>query len=271
MSPEAPVRPITPARIAADLRALGVRAGMVLLVHASLSRIGHILGSSQAVIEALLDVLGRDGTLLMPTHSSEWSEPSRWRHPPAEEETWDDIRAQMPAFDPARTPTRAMGALAEGFRSWPGVRRSLHPQTSFAALGPATSALLDQHRLGDALGETSPLGALYRLDGHVLLLGVGHGNNTSLHLAEYRADWPGKREHEEGAAVTIAGVRRWQRFHELCSDDDDFEALGAAWEADHAASGSALQRGRIGAADCRLLRQRALVDFAAAWMTAERA
>ncbi len=271
MKAEAPIRTLTPSRLSRDLRALGVTAGMTLLVHAALSRVGHVLGGTQAVIESLLEVLGRRGTLMMPTHSSELSEPSYWRHPPAEPDTWEAIRAEMPAWDPERTRSRAMGALAEHFRRWPGVRRSNHPQTSFAAIGPASAELLGSHRLGDALGETSPIGALNRLDGHVLLLGVGHGNNTSLHLAEYRARWPGKCFHEEGAPLMAGGVRRWQCFTELKFDDDDFEAIGAAWEAEPTRAENALRIGQVGAAESRLLRQQPLVDFATAWMTATRA
>jgi aminoglycoside 3-N-acetyltransferase len=56
------------------------------------------------------------------------------------------------------------------------------------------------------------LSRLYDLDGSVLLLGVDHDNNTSLHLAEYRADWPGKAYVTSGAAMLVDGERQWVSF-----------------------------------------------------------
>jgi len=71
-------------------------------------------------------------------------------------------------------------------RTWPGAYRSSHPQFSFAAVGSAAQQLTADQRLSDACGEGSPLARLYEPDGRVLVLGVGHDNNTPLHLAEYR-------------------------------------------------------------------------------------
>ena len=266
MTEEPPVDPVTHDHLVTDLRRLGVEAGMILLVHASLSRLGWVVGGTQTVTEALLETLGPSGTLMMPAHSADWSEPSHWRHPPVPPETWDLVRDTMPAWDAERSRTRAMGAIAEAFRRWPGVQRSRHPQTSFTALGPAGQALLEGHQPGDAFGDTSPLGRLYDLDGHVLLLGVGHGNNSSLHLAECRSDWPGKTWHEEGAAMRVDGERRWQRFTELKFDDDDFGELGDAYEQTE----RGVRVGTVGSAESRLFRQRPLVDWAVTWLTDHR-
>jgi aminoglycoside 3-N-acetyltransferase len=264
---DADAAPITQASLARDLERLGVAAGATLLVHASLSSVGWVFGGTQAVIGALLDVLGPAGTLMMPTHSSDLTEPSRWQRPPVPQAWFDPIRDGMAPWDPARTPTRRMGALAEHFRCWPGVRRSGHPYGSFAALGPNSDVLLDDHRPGCAFGEASPVGALNRLDGLVLLLGVGHGNDTSLHLAEYRADWPSKARHEEGSPMVVDGERRWVTYTELRHDDEDFPELGDAFDAQ---AGKALATGRVGEAEARLIRQRPLVDFATAWMSEHR-
>ena len=115
------------------------------------------------------------------------------------------------------------------------------------------------------LGITSPLGRVYDLEGSVLLLGVGHDSNTSLHLAEYLATWPSKRTHEEGAAVCVDGERRWVTFTDVDIDEDDFPAIGAAFEA----TGSTRRR-RVGHTTAALMPQRPLVDFATRWMTEHR-
>ena len=67
--------------------------------------------------------------------------------------------------------------------------------------------------------------------------------------------------------MTVDGERRWVTFRELRHDEDDFETLGAAWEAQ---AGAALRIGSVGAAEARLIDQRPLVDFAVAWMNEHR-
>lgn len=76
---------------------------------------------------------------------------------------------------------------------------------SFAALGPQAERLIATHALEDPFGESSPVGQLYALDGFILLLGTDHSRNTSLHLAEHRADYPRKRRLQEGSAVLVEG------------------------------------------------------------------
>ena len=257
--------PVTVASLVADLTDLGVRPGMLLNVHCSLSSLGWVAGGAQAVNAALLTRIGPTGTLAMPTHSSQFSEPATWVAPPVPESWWPVLRQQMPAYDPARTPTRKMGAVAESFRTYPGAMRSSHPQVSHSALGPLAEKIVADHPLDCLFGNQSPIGRLYELDGSVLLLGVNHGNNTTLHLAEDRADFAGKCRYDEGAPVVIDGSRRWQTFRPLKVDDHDFAELGEAY----AAAGTETQ-GRIGSASARLMKVRELVEFAVPWLERNR-
>lgn len=252
--------PVTRATLAADLRRLGVEPAMTLIAHSSLSRLGFVVGGAQTVVDALLDVLGPDGTLMMPTHSGQLTDPAGWRNPPVPAAWCDTIRAAMPPYDPWLTPTRMMGAVVEDFRHRPGVVRSEHPTVSAAALGPGAVALVGEHPLDRGLGEGSPQARLYDCDGHILLLGTTHANNTSLHVAEYRAMPIGHPLLDQRSPVVVAGERRWLRHDEI-DEDHDFAAIG-----DDFATTGAERSGPVGAATARLMRSRDLVDFATGWL-----
>lgn len=258
-------RPATVRSLRDDLRSFAVPEGAAVLVHSSLSALGWVAGGAQAVVKALVDVFATRGTLVMPTHSADLSDPSMWENPPVPQSWWETIRNEAPAFDPALTPTRAMGVIVECFRHVPGVRRSTHPTSSFAALGADADRILDGHTLEHGLGEGSPLARLYDLDGYVLLLGVGFDRCTSLHLAEYRANYPKKTWFTQASPVLIDGVRKWVQYQELEGDTGDFERLGEDYEAK-----VGVRTGQVGAGHARLIRQRHLVDFAVDWFEANR-
>ncbi len=257
--------PATVTSLVADLRALGVEQGMTVMVHSSLSRLGYVSGGAHAVVIALLQALGEAGTLAMPTHSGDLSDPAGWSKPPIPEAWWEVVRSEMPAYDPGLTPTRWMGSIVECFRHVPGVVRSAHPTVSAAAVGPNAEFMVAGHELSHGLGESSPQARLNELDGQILLLGVTHANNTSLHLAEYRSAQTGAAEVTQSSPVIVGGRRQWVSYSDLDDDDADFAEIGEAF----AATG-AERAGPVGAGTGRLMRSQDLVTFATSWMRTNR-
>ncbi len=200
--------PQTRQSLAADLRVLGVQAGMTLLVHSSLSKVGYVPGGAISLILALQDVLTPDGTLVMPAFSSHLSDPAQWKNPPVPEAWWQIIRDHTPAFDPAITPTRGIGILPELFRTFPNVRRSYHPMDSFSAWGKHAEYITADHSLAHGLGDGSPLAKLYALDGYTLMIGTTYETNTIFHLGEYRA--PNPPLTQQGSPILRDGQRSGQ-------------------------------------------------------------
>ena len=118
-----------------------------------------------------------------------------------------------------------------------------------------------EHTLSNIFGEGSPIAKLYDLDAKVLLLGVGYDKNTSIHLADVRAEYPGKHDCIEHSAILEDGVRIWKAYQTLFVDGEDFEDIGIAFEEKGLAN-----IGKIGNADSRLIQQRNLVDFSVCWI-----
>lgn len=163
---------VTRRSLVRDLRKIGVREGGVLLVHSSLSKLGYVRGGAPAVIQALRDVLGPKGTLLMPAH------------------TWEWMNKGCRVFD-ARTLPGCIGVLPEVFRRQPGVLRSLHPTHSVAAAGPAARRLIEGHEAADTpCGNGTPYARLLDEDGQILLLGVTLDSNTAFHTLEAQCGFP---------------------------------------------------------------------------------
>lgn len=251
--------------IAEALKNVGVQKGQHIMVHTSLSSLGFVCGGAQVIIEALLESVGAEGTVMMPTQSWKNLDPTAGVHWEEPEQWWQLIRDNWPAYNKDITPTNTMGAVAEMFRKWPGSLRSDHPARSVAANGKYAEHLTEGHDLCNIFGEGSPISKLYALDGYVLLIGVGYDKNTSLHLADVRAEYPGKHNSTEYSAIMENGERVWKAYSTLYVDGEDFEEIGSAFEKAHS-----VQKVPLGNGTVTLMKQRELVDFAVEWMEQNR-
>jgi len=255
--------PVTVDRIVADLRDLGVAAGDSLLVHTSMSSIGYVAGGAPAVVDALMEAVTEAGTLVMPTHTYQIMDPATFTETPVPDDWENPIRTASTPYRPAVTPTTGMGRVAETFRTYPAVRRSGHPITSFAAWGADAERVVDDHPYDPPMGEGSPLAAVDAVGGDILRIGTDA--NTSLHLAEHRAPGETPTQENGGPILNEDGEREWVTY-EAADGPDDFREVEAAFEE----AGGTVHRGTVGAAETTLLSQSNLVAFAAEWFGTHR-
>jgi len=242
-----------------EFKKIGLIEGMHIIVHSSLSKIGWVTGGAVSVIQALMDVITKEGNIIMPAHSGDYSDPIHWSNPPVPEEWIDDIKENMPAFRKKVTPTRGIGIIPEIFRTFPDVKRSYHPCFSFTAWGKDADYITSEHSLNYGLGDDSPLGKLYELDGYVLLIGADYDRNTSFHLSEIRSGV--RDDFANGAPILVEGKRVWKEFKDIEFASDVFNKIGEAFEKEND-----IIKGKIGLADTKLFKQRTAVDFAKKWL-----
>ena len=191
---------------------------MTLIVHSAMSRIGWVISGAEALIWALMDVVGPRGTLVMPTFTGHLSDPASWIDPPAPAEWHERIRAATLPFHPALTRTRNMGQVPELFRIWPGAHRSNHPLMSLAAWGRDAASLVAQHPLPWALGDASPMGRCYERDSRVVAdrgwlrtqLVVPPGGNPRAASTDPAAPHAGRPRGRGGLGGASGRGRRWR-------------------------------------------------------------
>jgi len=172
---------LTRDQIVVALRALGLPAGAIVFIHSSMSSIGYVEGGADAVVDAILGVLGPTGTLVVPTF------------------TFDRGSDDYPVFDPARDPS-GMGRVTEVTRTRPGARRSCHLLHSIAALGAHADEITASHG-PSAWAADGPFWMLNELDAHILLLGVPYLRCTFFHVLEQLVQVPYRRWSEVEARV----------------------------------------------------------------------
>lgn len=239
-------QPITRETLTRELKRLGVQAGATLMVHASLRRLGPVQGGAEAVLDALLAVIGPAGTLVMLLCAN------------------DDF-----PFDALTTPADPdVGILAEVFRQRPGTLVNDHPAARFAACGPLAQTLLHPIPLHDYYGPGSVLERFVEADGLVLRLGANADTVTLTHWAEYLADLPDKRRVRRRYVRADTG----QQWIDSLDDSDGI----AQWAGgdyfpqillDYLAAGQA-RVGRVGNCTAELFTARSFISFAVQWLEA---
>jgi aminoglycoside 3-N-acetyltransferase len=251
-------------RLITDLRALGVTAGDVVMLHASVRAVGEIAGGPDEIHLAIKDAITPEGTLVMYASCPRYyDEVGRGNLSAAEEA---EVLATLPPFSPetARA-ARDNGALVEMFRTYPGSRVN-HHVARFVSWGKYTDHLFSSQPWDWAFGRDSALDRFAQLDGKILLLGSDLDTVTFLHYVEHVADIPNKRVARFKVPVLENGQRVWREMKEYDTSDAGahvnwpphfFELLVRAFLRRTANDG-----GLVGSARSYLLSARELCDFA---------
>ncbi len=256
--------PLTRARLAVDLRALGLGEGDVVMAHAGMRSVGPLLNGPDALIGAIRDVVGPAGTLMAYVGWDTWHDELM----DGEGRVLPEWRDHVPGFDLAASrATRLNGVFAEFVRTTPGAVRSANPGMSMAAIGARAGWLVADHPQDYGCGEGSPLAKLVEAEGRVLMIGAPHDTCTLLHLAEHRAAVPGKRVLSYEVPFAGPDGVRWRRIEEFDTSEpcvpglpeDLFQRVVDAYL--HTGEG---RRGRVGRADATLLDAAPLLAFSSA-------
>jgi len=220
---------ITKRQLIADLRRLGLHEGMDVMVHSSLSSIGAVSGGADAVVDALLAVVGRSGTLMMPSFN----------------------HGMAKVYNPMTTPT-TNGAIPDAMWRRPQAVRSMHATHAVAAIGARAEDYCRDHLEIGIWAPESPIGKLVHEGGYLLALGVDHESTTAYHVAEM--------------SVPCGCIDPFANIDRIVQPDGTVEevwGLGFRSEAcpvpvspklDNALNRRGLQRcGKVGQADCQLV------------------
>jgi aminoglycoside 3-N-acetyltransferase len=216
-------------RLTEQLIALGVEPGSTMLVHCAFSKVQPVENGSLGLISALGTALGPEGTLVMPSMTDDDEHP----------------------FDPEKTSCRGMGIVADTFWRLPGVKRSDSPH-AFAARGPMAVRITAAHPIDIPHGLDSPVGRVYDLNGRVILLGVGHTEDTTIHLAEFLA---GVRYRRKKSLIRLENGRPARfEYAEIDHCCENFSLVDQWLDAQELQT-----RSRVGQADARIVRSRDIV------------
>lgn len=157
---------VTKSDVENGLRKLGVKTGMALEVHCSLSKFGHVDGGAATIINALKEVVGKDGTIVMPSFMLSPDLPLN----DTDKELGLTLKVKILQNDDELS---AMGTVSDTFRKMPDV---VTGEGIFRVSAWGKDA--DKHSSG--------FQHLLDINGWALLLGVDIYSLSSMHYVEDR-------------------------------------------------------------------------------------
>ena len=224
--------------IAAGLRQMDLKQGERVMVHSSLSSMGQVEGGAREVVEGFLEVLGPEGTLVVPTFTHSGTE----------------------YFDPRESPSKN-GAITEAARHYPGAVRSLHPTHAVTAIGRDAEELVADDLERGPLGKDCALDRLAKKGGKVFLLGVSHQVNSTIHVGEDYAGDPDRHKRwspENPKQVILNHPERGEMVVLITSMMGSTVAFKRMEEV--LRERGRIVDGRIGAAPCQVMKGQDVID-----------
>jgi len=222
------------------LAAVGLEPGDCVIVHSSLSRFGYVEGGPDAVVDAVLDAIGPEGTAVFPNFTG----------------------SQADYFGEPHEENIYTGVVGRAARRRDDFVNSRHPLYAICAKGPMAAelvALCDRYIF--AAGETKFIHVMSRMGGKALLLGVDHNSNSSVHLIEEFGDLEYKIQDKSCWALTVEEFRampeeKQEELRELHSGVNlDYDTVCRFDRMDAPLKREGVMRvGRIGAAEVRLMK-----------------
>jgi len=222
---------VTQRDIEVSLRDIGLKQGDTVIVHSSLSSFGEVEGGADTVVDAVLEIIGNEGTLVVPT-----------------------FNFNPGIYNSNDTPS-VCGAITETARKRPNALRSNHPTHSVAAIGQLADVITEGHENTEAFARGSALFKVLQAGGKILQLGTTHTTNSMIHVAEelVGVSYLDRTRRIEIKTPTGKTIFKWIR-RPGCSYGFD--------EIDEALSPDAVNEIMIGKCRARLMAARAVVDAA---------
>lgn len=223
---------VTKQQIKSGLSELGLNAGDIVVAHSSLSSFGEVEGGADMVIDVLLEVIGDQGTLIVPT----------FNYDPG-------------IFDIKETPS-VVGKITETLRLRQGAVRSAHPTHSVTAIGRLAEQITEDHDKVHPFARDSALHKAARVDAKILQLGVTQTSNSSIHVAEELAGAP-YLDKQRRIGIKLANGKVVQKWIRRPGCSQGFEAVDELlYERD------AIKDRMIGESRARLMRARTVIETA---------
>ena len=231
--------------IASDLRKIGITRGDKLIVHSSLKSIGYVDGGADTVIDMLMETVGEDGLLMMPTFTYSY-----------------ELRVGALPYNKKKTPSET-GLVTNAFWRRENVKRSEHPTHSVAVYGKDAAQFVNDHdEHFPPFDEGTPIHRLAMNDGYILLIGVGHESNSTIHAAEFMADLP---------FIDIKNRESYGSKYIIERDNQSIEKIALCKKLSGCSHGfgkvetldriiNAQKEGYIGRARCKLIKGQEILD-----------
>lgn len=249
---------ITKEDITQQLQNIGVQRGMLLLVDACSEKMGYISGGIQTFIDALMEAVGYEGTIVMPSFTPQFIDPACTGSKKIDRENWELLRDTALPFHKKLSPPETTDAMVHQFMRNEGVVRSYHPIYSFVAWGKYAKIICDKHPLHFGLSKESPLGKLSELNGFVLLAGCSFKACTIFQLARYSGE-------QLPIKIMTSPIEQnnqmiWKDMLDLEMDTSGFEVIGEVME-----ERKIVKNMYINTSRCRFFSAREAVNIATAY------